>query len=64
MLKSNLQKLNGLTYNELNNNILNTIKIIPIEKYKNIIKGSYDRNNEIKNISKKSNRYKEPKNYL
>ena len=64
MLKSHLQKLNGLSYNLLNKNIENTIKSIPKEKYENIIKGSYNRNNDIKYVVKKSNRYKEPKNYL
>jgi hypothetical protein len=43
MLKSRLQKLDGLTYNELKKNIENVIKEIPREKYENIFKGSYER---------------------
>ena len=43
MLKSRLQKLDGLTHSELKRNITNTIKQIPKEKYRNIIKGSYER---------------------
>ena len=41
MLKSRLQKLNGLKYEELNKNIEKVIKEIPKEKYENIIKGTY-----------------------
>jgi transposase len=40
MLKSRLQKLDGLTYNELKKNIE---KVIPREKYENIFKGTYER---------------------
>ena len=36
MLKSRLQKLDGLTYNELKKNIEKVIKEIPREKYENI----------------------------
>ena len=43
MLKSRLQKLDGLTHAELKRNITKTIKNIPKEKYKNIIKGAYER---------------------
>jgi hypothetical protein len=43
MLKSKLQKLDGLTYNELKKNIEKVIKEIPREKYENIFKGSYER---------------------
>ncbi len=39
MLKSHLQKLDGLTHSELKHNITNTIRKIPQEKYKNIFKG-------------------------
>ena len=61
MFKSRLQKLNGLSYNELKNNIKKVIKEIPKEKYKNIMKGAYER--EDKYISKK-NTTKIKKNYL
>ena len=62
MLKSRLQKLNRLKYEELNKNIQKVIKEIPKEKYKNIIKGTYNKS-EIY-IKKISNRVKELKNYL
>ena len=39
MLKSRLQKLDGLTHAELKENITKTIINIPKEKYRNIIKG-------------------------
>jgi enoyl-[acyl-carrier-protein] reductase (NADH) len=62
MLKSRLQKLDGLTHAELKKNITNTIMNIPKEKYKNIIKGAYERPE--KYISKKNNTRKIKKNYL
>ena len=43
MLKSRLQKLNGLTYDELKKNIEKVLKEIPIKKYENIFKGAYER---------------------
>ena len=43
MLKSRLQKLDGLTYVELKKNIEKVLKEIPREKYENIFKGAYDR---------------------
>jgi transposase len=43
MLKSRLQKLDGLTYDELNKNIEKVLKEIPREKYENIFKGAYER---------------------
>ena len=43
MLKSRLQKLDGLTYNELKKNIEKVLKEIPREKYENIFKGAYER---------------------
>jgi transposase len=62
MMKSRLQKLDGLTHKELKNNIEKVIKDIPKEKYENIIKGTYNRT---KKYSKKpSNRRKTLKNYL
>ena len=43
MLKSRLQKLDGLTHEKLKENITNVIRGIPKEKYENIFKGSYNR---------------------
>ncbi len=62
MLKSRLQKLDGLTHADLKENITNTIINIPKEKYRNIIKGAYERPE--KYISKKNNTRKIKKNYL
>ena len=62
MLKSRLQKLDGLTYPELKKNIEKTIEKIPKEKYRNILKGAYERPE--KYVSKKNNTRKIKKNYL
>ena len=62
MLKSRLQKLDGLTHSELKENITKTIRNIPKEKYKNIIKGAYERPE--KYVSKKNKTRKIQKNYL
>jgi hypothetical protein len=62
MLKSRLQKLDGLTHPELKENITKTIRNIPKDKYRNIIKGAYERSE--KYISKKNNTRKIKKNYL
>ena len=43
MLKSRLQKLDGLKYENLKENIKKVISEIPKEKYKNIFKGAYER---------------------
>jgi transposase len=43
IMKSRLQKLNGLTYNNLKENINKVIGEIPKEKYENIFKGAYHR---------------------
>jgi hypothetical protein len=43
MLKSRLQKLDGLKYENLKENIAKVISEIPREKYENIFKGAYDR---------------------
>jgi hypothetical protein len=43
MLKSRLQKLDGLTHEKLKENITNVIRDIPKEKYENIFKGAYNR---------------------
>ncbi len=62
MLKSRLQKLDGLTHEKLKENIEKVIKDIPKEKYENIFKGAYNRTE--KYISKKNNTRKIKKNYL
>jgi 3-methyladenine DNA glycosylase AlkC len=43
MLKSRLQKLEGLKYENLKENIKKVINEIPKEKYENIFKGAYER---------------------
>ena len=43
MLKSRLQKLDGLKYENLKENIQKVISEIPKEKYENIFKGAYER---------------------
>ena len=43
MLKSRLQKLEGLRYEDLKRNINKVISEIPKEKYENIFKGAYER---------------------
>jgi transposase len=43
MLKSKLHKLNGLKYENLKENIVKAINIIPKEYYKNILEGAYNR---------------------
>ena len=62
MLKSRLQKLDGLAYEKLKENINNTISNISKEKYRNIIQGAYERPE--KYLSKKNNTRKIKKNYL
>jgi len=61
MLKSRLQKLNGLKYENLKENIKQVISEIPKEKYKNIFKGAYERPE--KYVAKNKTR-KIKKNYL
>jgi len=61
MLKSRLQKLDGLTHIKLKENIENVISKIPKEKYRNIFKGAYERPE--KYIPKNKTR-KVKKNYL
>ena len=61
MLKSRLQKLEGLKYEELKKNITKVVREIPKEKYKNIIRGTYKR--PIGFIRKPSNRTRKLKNY-
>ena len=43
MLKSRLQKIDGLKYGNLKENIKKVISEIPKEKYENIFKGAYER---------------------
>ena len=43
MLKSRLQKLHGLKYENLKENINKVIGEIPKEKYENIFRGAYER---------------------
>jgi transposase-like protein len=60
MLKSRLQKKSGLSYNELNENIQDVIKTIPMSYYNNILKGTYNRKDYIKkNIIRKYKNYKD-----
>ena len=62
MLKSRLQKLDGLTHEKLKENITNVIRGIPKEKYENIFKGAYNRDVVyVKNKTRKQNlkNYKE-----
>jgi len=61
MMKSRLYKLDGLIHKELKMNIDKVIKDTPKEKYKNIIKKTYNRTE--KYIKKPSNRRKTLKNY-
>jgi hypothetical protein len=63
-LKSKLQKLEELTYNELKWNIWKVIKDIPKDTYKNLLIGSYKKDvvyckNPSRKSSKKSKIYKE-----
>ena len=62
MMKSRLQKLDGLTHSALKENITKVIREIPKEKYRNIIKGTYERPE--KYVSKKNKTRKIKKNYL
>lgn len=60
VLKSKLRKLEGLTYEDLKKNIKTAIKLIPIEYYSRILKGSYIREKE---YYKKASRKHNYKNY-
>ena len=62
MLKSKLQKLDGLTHDEIKKNIKKALKDIPIESYVNIFKGAYDRTEKYVKTTKP--RVKKTKNYL
>ena len=60
LLKSKLQKKQGLLYEDLNNNIKDVIKTIPKEYYKKLLNGTYNR--QIDYIKKnKIRKYKEYK---
>ena len=62
VLKSRLQKLNGLSHDKIKENITKVVKDIPIEIYKNLFKGSYKRPEVF--VKKVSKRVKKLKNYL
>ena len=62
MFKSRLQKLDGLTHAELKRNITKVIQGIPKEKYRNIVKGAYERPE--KYVSKNKTKKRPKKNYL
>ena len=62
MLKSKLQKLDGLTHEEIKKNIKKSLKDIPIESYVNIFKGAYDKSKKYVKTTKP--RVKKTKNYL
>jgi hypothetical protein len=62
MLKSKLHKLNGLKYENLKENIIKAINIIPKEYYKNILEGAYNRTE--KYIPKNKTRKNPKKKYL
>ena len=59
LLKSKLQKKQGLYYEDLNNNIKEVIKTIPEDYYKRILNGIYNR--QTKYIRK--NKVRKYKNY-
>ena len=43
VIKTKLQKYDGLTYDEIKHNMKKVIKKIQIEIYENIFKGAYER---------------------
>ena len=59
LLKSKLQKKKGLLYDDLNNNIKETIKTIPDDYYKRILNGTYNRQKDYI----KKNKIRKYKNY-
>ena len=61
MLKSRLQKLDGLKYENLKENIQKVISEIPKEKYENIFKGAYERPEKYVPLKNKTRKVK--KNY-
>lgn len=62
MLKSKLHKMNGLKYDNLKENIIKAINIIPQEYYKNILQGAYNRKD--KYVAKNKTRKNTKKMYL
>ena len=62
MLKSKLQKFSGLKYENLKENIVKAIEIIPKEYYKNILEGAYNRKE--KYVPKNKTRKNPKKRYL
>jgi transposase len=62
MLKSKLQKFSGLKYENLKENIVKAIEIIPNEYYKNILEGAYNRKE--KYVPKNKTRKNPKKRYL
>ena len=62
MMKSKLHKLNGLKYENLKENIVKAIYIIPKEYYNNILEGAYNRKE--KYIPKNKTRKNPKKMYL
>ena len=60
VLKSKLQKKEGLTYNHLQTNIANVLRDIPLTTFNNIFKGVYERPKQYK---PKNNTRKIKKNY-
>lgn len=60
--KLRLQKKNGLTYDELVNNVKDVLDEIPIHIYKNLIKRAYDSSE--KYVKRTSTRKRKPKKYL
>jgi hypothetical protein len=62
MFKSKLNKLDGLTYKKINNNIIKAIKYIIVDSYINIFKGCYCRSDIY--VKKSKPRIKKLKNYL
>jgi len=61
MFKSRLNKLDGLTYNELKANIIKVINNIPKDKFLNMCKGAYNRKE--KYIKHSITRKRQPKIY-
>ena len=61
LLKSKLQKKQGLLYDDLNNNIKEVIKTIPKDYYKKILNGTYNRQKDYikKNKIRKYKNYKD-----
>jgi len=57
-LKSKLRKLSGIKYIELKNNIIEVLNKIKNDKYKNILKGSYKKDNIFIHKSKTVRKFK------